>query len=213
MYERECARYADGEARRAPGQLVRMGNAAYGAGLALLMAGARDDEAREWLGRAAARWRESWEHAAPDSWGRPIGALKAVLIARRYAEVEELSRWALEEGTTTADSRIGRYAGAVALLALGRWVEARHIAEGLRCREGFPPAVADALAAIAAGDQAGYGAAVDVVLESFESRDEYLEGVPVADTVLALQALAERRGIAHDLPPSPVLPGHVPSPE
>ena len=213
MYERERARYADGEARPAPAQFVRMGNAAYGAGLALLMVGGRDDEAREWLGRAAARWRESWEHAAPDAWGRPIGALKAVLIAGRDAEVEELARWALERGTATADSPIGRYAGAVALLALGRWVEARHVAEGLRGRDGFPPEVADALAAIAADDAGGYGAAVDVVLESFESRGDYLEGIPVADTVLALQALAARRGIGHDLRPSSVLPGHVPSPE
>jgi len=213
MYERERARYADGEARPAPVQLVRMGNAAYGAGLALLMVGGRDDEAREWLGRAAARWRESWEHAPPDAWGRPIGALKAVLIAGRDAEIDELARWALERGTVTADSRIGRYAGTVALLALGRWVEARHVAEGLRRREGFPPEVADALAAIAADDAPGYGAAVERVLHSFESRDDYLEDIPVADTVLALQALAARRGIAHDLRPSPVLPGHVPSPE
>jgi len=213
MYERERARYADGEAREAPAQLVRMGNAAYGAGLALLMAGGRDDEACDWLGRASARWRESWEHAAPDAWGRPIGALKALLIAGRDAEVDELARWALERGTATANSRIGRYAGTVALLALGRWVEARHVAEGLRHRDGFPPEVADALAAIAADDAVGYGAAVEAVLESFETRDDYLEGIPVADTVLALQALAHRRGIAHDLPLSPVLPGHVPSPE
>jgi hypothetical protein len=212
MYERERARYADGDARQAPAQLVRMGNAAYGAGLALLMAG-RDDEARAWLARAAARWRESWEHAAPDAWGRPIGALKATLIAGRDAEAEELARWALECGTATAESPIGRYAGAVALLALGRWVEARHVAEGLRDRDDFPHDVADALAAVAAGDADGYGAAVAAVLESFESRGEYLENVPVADTVLALQALAARRGIARDLRPSPVLPGHVPSPE
>ena len=38
------------------------------------------------------------------------------------------------------------------------------------------------------------------------TRDEYLEAVPVADTVLVLQVLAARRGIAADLPESPVLP-------
>ncbi len=213
MYERERARYEDGEARNEPRQLVRMGNAAYGAGLALLMVGGREEEAWEWLDRAARRWRESWDDAEPDAWGRPIGALKAMLIAGRQAEAEQLARWALERGTATAESPIGRYAAAVALLALSRWSEARHVAEGLRGRDDFPPAVADALAAIAGEDAAGYAEAVEAVLESFETRDDYLESVPVADTVLALQALAARRGVARPLRPSPVLPGHVPSPE
>ena len=43
---------------------------------------------------------------------------------------------------------------------------------------------------IAAEDVVGYVEAVESVLESFETRDEYLEDVPVADTVLVLQALA-----------------------
>ena len=97
--------------------LVRRGNAAYAAGLALLMAG--DPDAAEWLLRAAARWRESWDAGeGRESWGRPIGALKASLLAGDDAAVEELSRWALELGCATAESPIGRYAGAVALLAL-----------------------------------------------------------------------------------------------
>jgi hypothetical protein len=44
------------------------------------------------------------------------------------------------------------------------------------------------------------------VLESFEQRDEYLEDIPVADTVLVLQALARRRGMAAPLAASAVLP-------
>jgi hypothetical protein len=43
------------------------------------------------------------------------------------------------------------------------------------------------------------------VLASFVDRDEYLEGVPVADTVLVLEALAEPRGLAVR-PRSPLLP-------
>jgi len=204
VVEREQARYRDGEARLAPEQLVRMGNAAYGAGLALLMLG-RGEEAREWLDRAAARWRESWEHAPPDSWGRPIGALKAELIAGRGAAVEELARWALELGAATADSPIGRYAGTLALLALERWPEARHVAESLRGGEGFPERVADALATIAAHDVVGYAEAVEAVVESFETREEYLEDMPVADTAIVLQELARRRGFAVELS-SPLLP-------
>ncbi len=43
------------------------------------------------------------------------------------------------------------------------------------------------------------------MLESFEARDDYLEDMPVADTVLVLQALARRRGIEAELS-SPLLP-------
>jgi len=43
------------------------------------------------------------------------------------------------------------------------------------------------------------------VLESFEAREEYLEDMPVADTVLVLQAFARRRAIAVELS-SPLLP-------
>jgi hypothetical protein len=59
--------------------------------------------------------------------------------------------------------------------------------------------VADALAAIARADRAGYERARVAVLRSFEERDAFLEGVPVADTVLVLDALASERGF--DPPP------------
>ena len=188
LLERERSRYEDGMARLDPEQLVRIGNAAYGAGLAALMLGR--DEAREWLDRAAARWRESWEHATPTSWGRPIGTIKAALIAGRDDDAAGFARWTLELGTEEAESPIGRYAATLALLTLERWADAQHMASTLRGRDDFPPAVADALALIAAGDLAGYAEAVGAVLESFETRDEYLEDAAVADTVLVLQALA-----------------------
>jgi hypothetical protein len=37
------------------------------------------------------------------------------------------------------------------------------------------------------------------VLASFEAREDYLEDIPVADTVLVLQALAAKRNMAADL--------------
>ena len=206
LLERESERYADGERRRDPEQLVRMGNAAYGAGLAALMLG-RGDDAGEWLERAAARWRESWEHATPTSWGRPIGAIKASLVAGLDEDAEAYAEWALGLGTVEASSPIGRYAGTLALLVLERWDEAGRLAETLRGRDDFPPAVADALAAIAAAEPDAYAEAVAAVVESFETREEYLEDVAVADTALALQALARRLGIEAALPDSPVLPG------
>lgn len=211
-FERERARYEEGDARLETGdddarqrQLTRIGNAAYGAGLALLMAG-RDDAANEWLARAAERYRESFALAPPGSWGRPIGALKARILAGDWQGAEREARWALEAGAATSDSPIGRYAAALALLTLGDDDQARVHADAIRTHADFPPPVGDALAMIAAvTDTVGYVDAIEAVLESFETREEYLEDVPVADTVLVLQALAARRGLTADLN-SPLLP-------
>ena len=137
LFDRERARYEDGMARFDPEQLVRLGNAAYGAGLTLLML-ERRDEASEWLVRAAARWRESWEHATPTSWGRPIGAVKATVMAGRDDDAVALSHWALGLGVEGAASPIGRYAAALALLVLDRDADARPLASSLRDRDEFP---------------------------------------------------------------------------
>jgi hypothetical protein len=184
---------------------VLRGNAAYGAGLSLLMAG-DGGEAKIWLARAAERWQASWNEATPTSWGRPIGAVKALLLAGDDAAAAEASAWALSLGCEAAESPIGRYAAALALLVLGRDADARHAANAIRERDDFPRDVADALAFIAAADVVAYTEAIESVLESFESRDRYLEDVAVADTVLVLQRLAERRGIAPELPASRLLP-------
>jgi hypothetical protein len=211
LFEREAARYRDGEARlpddpdERQRQLTRMGNAAYGAGLCALMQGA---DAREWLERAAARWRESYAEAPPGSWGRPIGAVKALVLVGDWTAAEEAARWALDEGAGAAASPIGRYAAALACLVLGRWPDARVQADELRIRDDFPADVGDALAMIAAEDVVGYVEAVESVLESFETRDAYLEDVPVADTVMVLQALAARRDMAGELL-SPLLPSRA----
>ena len=207
------ARYRDGEGRLGgiedsdarQRQLTRMGNVAGAAGLACLMGG-RAEEAAAWFRRAAERYRESWEDAPPGSWGRPIGAIKALTLAGDEAGAEEAARWALDAGAEHAESPIGRYAGALALLVLGRDHDARHVAATIRDRDDFPPAVADALATIAAGDRAGYIVAIEDVLDSFETRDDYLEDVPVADTVLVLQTLAAKRGLDAELPESALLP-------
>jgi hypothetical protein len=215
VVERELGRYHDGEARLPAEadprqrQLTRMGNAANGAGLALLMLG-REEEAARWLGHAAGRWRESFADAPPDSWGRPIGAIKARLLARDAEGAADAARWALDAGAGQGGSPIGRYAAVLAHLVLGEDEQARPLASSLRGRDDFPRDVADALATLAAGDRPGYVLAVESVLESFETRDEYLEDVAVADTVMVLQALAEPRALAAELS-SPLLPGYSPS--
>ena len=204
--EREEARYRDGEARLPDAadpdsrqrQLVRLGNAAGGAGLALLMLG-RDGEAADWFRRAATRYRESFADAPAASWGRPIGAVKSLVLAGDWPAAEAAARWALETGAPAAESPIGRYAAALALLVLGDDRHARLHADAARARDDFPQPVGDALAHLAAQDVLGYTEAVEEVLASFEARGEYLEDLPVADTVLVLQALARRRGIEAEL--------------
>ena len=203
--EAASERYRSGETRDLDQrQLTQLGNAAWAAGLSLLMDG-RHAEAAEWLRRAAERYRESWAAGAPpDSWGRPIAAMKALLLAGDDAS--EAARWALDAGAADAESPIGRYAGSLALLVLGEDVDARALGSTLRARDDFPQAVADAVVTIAAADRAGYLLAVEDILDSFEQRTDFLEDVPVADTVLVLQVLAAARDVAADLPPSPLLP-------
>jgi hypothetical protein len=210
--ERELQRYRDGD-MRLPGQtdadarqrqLTRMGNAAAGAALALLMAGRREDAAG-WFAHAAERYRESFADAPPGSWGWPIGMIKSRVLVGDWPAAERDARFALEHGAAEAESPIGRYAACLALLVLGRDAEARRLADELRTGDGFPHDVGDALATIAAGDRVGYVEAVESVLESFETRDQHLEDVPVADTVIVLQALAARRDLAAELD-SPLLP-------
>jgi hypothetical protein len=205
-------RYRDGDARlpeiddpdTRQKQLTRMGNAAYAAGLVLLM-GEDVQAAREWFTWAVERYGESFEDAPPGSWGRTIAAMKARLLAGDWGWAEDAARWTLDEGAAEAESPIGKYAACLALLILGRDREARLLADDLRTHEGFPTDVGDALAMISAQDVAGYILAVESVLESFETRDEYLEDIPVADTVIVLQALAGQRQMAAELE-SPLLP-------
>ena len=184
--------------------LTRAANSHWADGMRALLAG-RADEAAAALRDAARTYRESWDAGAPaDSWGRPIAAMKSLLLAGDDAS--EAARWALDAGAADAESPIGRYAGALALLVLGQDVEARVVGSTLRDREDFPQAVADALVTVAAADRAGYLLAVEDVLESFEQRTEFLEGVRIADTVLVFQILAAQRDCAVDLPASELLP-------
>ena len=202
LFEHQTRRYRDGEERLGePGderqrQLTRMGNAAWGAGLCLLMHGG---DARPWLELAAGRWRESYADAPAGSWGRPIGAMKALVLAGDGPGAEEAARWALAERAAESESPVGRYAAALACSVLGDWEHARIHADAIRIRDDFPRDVGDALAMIAAEDVVGYIQAVESVLESFERREDYLEDVPVADTVLVLQAFAAKRNMAADL--------------
>ena len=208
---RQQARYDDGlnrlpeepDARQK--QLTRIANAALGAGFAELMRG-HTKEANRWLLEAASRYHESYEGAPPESWGRMIGAVKLRVIVGDWDGARKDARWTLGNGAAAATSPIGVYAACVAHLVLGDDGEAVTLAERLlRVSEGFPADVAASLKAIASSDAAEYASAVRSVVSSFETREEHLEEVPIADTALMLNALAYARGIGAGLS-SPMLP-------
>jgi hypothetical protein len=201
-YERAAARYAAGEMREPDErQLVQLANSAWAAGLSLLMAGDRWGAWR-WLRLSAARYRESWDAGgANDAWGRPIAAIKALLIAGDAGREHGLpdntlllaARWTLDVGAVEAESPVGRYAGVLALLVLDRDEEAGALAATFG--DDFPAEVADALRALAVRDSNAYRTAVAAIRCSFDERDDFLEDLPVCDTALALDALAIRRGL------------------
>ncbi len=185
-----------------------LASANWAAGLAALMLG-RIKEAESLLDRAADEYRVSADDAPPGSWGRPLAALRCRLLAGNTDVAVDDAERVLMEGAAEAESPIGRYAATLALLTLGRDGEAALHAEGLSGREDFPDDVASALVALADADAPAYDRAVRSVLRSFETRDQYLEDVPVADTVLVLQALAVERGVDATLE-SQLLPGAGP---
>lgn len=208
---REEERYRDGLSRLPEDpdgrqkQLVRVAMAAGGAGLARLMQGRRA-EAVGWLVRAAERYRESFEGAPAGSFGRLVGAVKSRIIAGDWEGAAADARWTLEQHPEEGDSPIGAYAAALAFLTLAEDGEAGRLVPALtEDPEAFPEPVAAALAALAAHDRDAYADAAARVLASFETREAYLEDIPVADTVLVLEALAERTGLSVGLR-SPLLP-------
>ena len=200
--QRQELRYRDGLERLPEDpdsrqrQLTRVANAALGAGFAELMAG-NQFEAEKWLLDAATWYRKSYEGAPIESWGRMIGALKLRLIAGDDSGVLSDAEWTLGNGAEQAVSPIGRYAACLAHLVLEDDFLAAEIAVELQSSEGFPKDVAGALYGVASRNRVLYGTAINSVLRSFEMRAEYLEDIPIADTVIMLNVLAEKRNIRH----------------
>jgi hypothetical protein len=185
---RGAARYEDGAGRlpddpgRRERQLVRMAMAATSVGLAREM---QDLDGSEWFHRSAAAYRQSF---TGDNWGRAVGAVKAGILA---GDPGGDARWAIAQ--LSSDSPTALYGEVLARLALGQ-----DDVPSLATDPEFPRDVAAALDALAARDAVAYRNAAASVLASFESRREFLDDLPVADTVLVLELLAAVRGIAAD---------------
>ena len=204
-HERRLATPA-AEGERDDLRLAGVAGASWAGGLAALMLG-DDEDARARLRRAADEYATSWAAAPGASWGRPIAMLRCRLMADDTMGARNDAEAALEAGALEATGPIAGYCAALALLVLGRDAEATTVAERLE-EEGLEPrAVAHALAALAREQTDEFRAARGGVLASFEGRDAFLEDVPVADTVLVLDALARERGIATEPLRSPLLPG------
>ena len=147
-------------------------------------------------------YRASWEAAPPRSYGRLVAYLKSAVLAGDPEDAARYVRAALGGG---CDSPTSCYALAVAALVEGDDDAAARAAAAMT--EGEEPfaRAAEALSALATHDRERYGRAVRVIVADFETRDEHLTGVAIADTALLMEALAERRGMP-ERPVSELLP-------
>jgi hypothetical protein len=171
-----------------------------GEGLRALLAG--DDAAgRAALLDAAAHYRASWELAPPRSFGRLVGMLKAAVIAGDARDAAAYAREAVPE----ADSPPSAYVRAIAALVEDDDAAAASFAAGMHAGSDAFGRAASAIEALAARDADAYAVAVRAIVADFEGRSEHLTGVPVADTALMLERLAEPRGLAAH-PASALLP-------
>jgi predicted CoA-binding protein len=161
---------ADGEAHRA------------------LLAG---HDARPALRRSAASYRASWEAAPPRSYGRLVGFAKASILAGENPVDYIREQLGPDDRTPPAC-----WARALAFLADGDDDRAARAAEGMRAGSEAFGRAADAVAALAARDRAAYGGAIAAIVSDFEAREQHLTGIPIADTALVLERLAERRLMA-----------------
>jgi hypothetical protein len=183
-------------------ELLDLALAHEGMGHRALLAG-DVEQATPKLESAARHYRESWETAPPRSYGRMVGMLKAAVLA---GDAEEEARYARTQiGDDDADSPASWYVLAIAALVEGDDALAEHAAAGME--EGSEPFVraARAVRALARTDRQEYAAAVGAIVADFESRDDHLTGVAIADTALMFERLADRRGLAA-APQSELLP-------
>jgi len=175
--------------------------ATEGRGQRALLAG-EEATAAEAMREATALYRASWEAAPPASFGRLIGMLKAAVIA---GDARAEAAYARAQIPDDAASPPACYARAIVALVERDDAAALAAAEGMRAGSPAFGRAADAIAALAASGGADYEQAVRAIVADFETREEHLTGVPIADTALMLERLAEARGLASGAG-SPLLP-------
>ena len=153
-----------------------------------IMAGADGGPA---LREARDRYLASHGLTGERSWGRLVGALKMAVLAGEGAD--GIAVQTIAETAGAGDSPSAAYARSLAQVVAGEPIDR---AGTMRAGGEAFERTGRALIALAGGDGPGYAAAVAEILADFEAREHHLSGVPVADTVLVLEALAVRRGLA-----------------
>jgi uncharacterized protein len=176
---------------------MREAIAADGDAQRALLAG---EDARLPLRRAANAYRVSWEAAPPRSFGRLVGYAKSSILGGENPA--PYVRAQLDDG---CDSPPACWALALAALADGDDDAAGRAADGMLAGSEAFGRAAGAVAALTRRDRAAFAGMLAAIVADFAAREEHLTGVPIADTALVLDRLAERRGMAAH-PRSPLLP-------
>jgi len=159
--------------------------------------------ARRAFGLAAQEYRASWEAAPPTAYGRLVGLLKTSVLAGDAGDAAALARAALADADPASPS--AAYALALAALVQGDDAAAEAAAGRMRGGGDAFERAADALAALATGDEDAYAGALRAIVDDFAAREAHLTGVAIADTAMVLEALAAGRGMRQGLE-SPLLP-------
>jgi hypothetical protein len=162
------------------------------------------DAARAAFAEAAELYRRSWESAPPGSYGRLVGMLKSAVLAGGGSAEGAYVREALAD--LDEPSPTAAYALAIAALIAGDDAGVPRFSGPMRGGSDAFVRTADAIDALAAGGrEEAYAVALEAIVHDFEQRGEHLTGVPIADTALMLERLAEPRGMPARIG-SPVLP-------
>ena len=159
--------------------------------------------AREAFTAAAELYRRSWEAAPPGSYGRLVGMLKSAILAGSGEAEAEYVRVALGQGEDPSPT--ASYAQAIAALIVGDDDGARQSAARMRAGSGAFGRTADAIAALADRHDDLFAQSLRAIVEDFSQREQFLTGVPMADTALMLERLGKRRGMSADIE-SPLFP-------
>jgi len=171
---------------------------AEGEAHAALLAGDAD-AAKAAYARAVEQYRASWALAPPKSYGRLVGLLKAAVLGGAAGPAATEVRSALKDDPDAPGSPVASYVLAVAALIAGDDAAVAPLADVMEPRGGAFERTATALRALAAGDADAYAAAASAIAGDFESRDDHLTGVAIADTAIMLEIIAAQRGLAAGL--------------
>lgn len=138
---------------------------------------------------AAELYRLSWEAAPARAYGRLVGMLKAAIIA---GDGSSAADYAMRELSDDFDSPTAAYAVAIAATVQADLTVAGRAAAQVSAEPGAFGRAGRALAALAGGDDDdAFARAVAEIRADFSARDSHLTGVPIADTAIMLESLAQ----------------------